>query len=45
MDTQGSMFLRRDAIADKHTWTAKLLDVQENTLSFEVSYLYNFVIT
>ncbi|XP_037873667.1 hemocyte protein-glutamine gamma-glutamyltransferase [Bombyx mori] len=37
METQGSVFPRRDAVADKHSWTAKLIDVQENTLSFEVS--------
>ncbi|KAM3960323.1 hemocyte protein-glutamine gamma-glutamyltransferase [Aphomia sociella] len=37
MDTQGAMFLRRDAVSDKHTWSAKLTDVQEDTLSFEVS--------
>ncbi|CAF4877423.1 unnamed protein product [Pieris macdunnoughi] len=36
-DTMGSMFLKRDAVPDKHAWTAKLLDVQENTLSFEIS--------
>ncbi|KAL0820667.1 hypothetical protein ABMA28_006499 [Loxostege sticticalis] len=37
MDTQGSMFLRRDAVHDKHSWTAKILDVQDGTVSFEVS--------
>ncbi|XP_028169213.1 annulin-like [Ostrinia furnacalis] len=37
MDTQGSVFLRRDAVHDKHAWTAKILDVQEGTVSFEVN--------
>ncbi|XP_052755774.1 hemocyte protein-glutamine gamma-glutamyltransferase-like [Galleria mellonella] len=37
MDTQGSVFLRRDAVSDKHSWSAKLTNVQEDTLSFEVS--------
>ncbi|KAJ0174303.1 hypothetical protein K1T71_010449 [Dendrolimus kikuchii] len=37
MDTQGSVYLRRDAVPDKHGWSAKLNDVQENTLSFEIS--------
>ncbi|KPJ04690.1 Hemocyte protein-glutamine gamma-glutamyltransferase [Papilio xuthus] len=35
MDTQGAMFIHRDAVTDKHTWTAKLLDVQSDTVSFE----------
>ncbi|XP_072942893.1 hemocyte protein-glutamine gamma-glutamyltransferase-like [Epargyreus clarus] len=37
LDTQGSVFLRRDVITDKHNWSAKLQDVQGDTLSFEVS--------
>ncbi|XP_038210952.1 hemocyte protein-glutamine gamma-glutamyltransferase-like [Zerene cesonia] len=38
LDTQGSIYLKRDAITDKYTWSAKLLSVQEdNTLSFEIS--------
>ncbi|XP_059057937.1 hemocyte protein-glutamine gamma-glutamyltransferase-like [Achroia grisella] len=37
MDTQGSVFLKPDAISDKHSWSAKLTHVQEDTLSFEVS--------
>lgn len=37
MDTQGSMFLKRDAIPDKHSWSAKLQNVEGDTLSFEVS--------
>ncbi|CAG4986820.1 unnamed protein product [Colias eurytheme] len=38
LDTQGSIYLKRDAVTDKYTWTAKLLSVQEdNTLSFEIS--------
>ncbi|XP_047030665.1 hemocyte protein-glutamine gamma-glutamyltransferase-like [Helicoverpa zea] len=38
METMGKMFIRRDAVTDKHTWSASLLDVQEeNTLSFKVS--------
>ncbi|CAH0764573.1 unnamed protein product [Diatraea saccharalis] len=37
MDTQGSIFLRRDVVPDKHSWSAKLIDVQGNTLSFEVN--------
>ncbi|XP_041984352.1 hemocyte protein-glutamine gamma-glutamyltransferase-like [Aricia agestis] len=37
-DTQGSVYLRRDVVPDKHAWSAKILDVQEdNTVSFEVS--------
>jgi hypothetical protein len=37
METQGSMYLRKDAVNDKHAWSAKLIDVQGDTLSFEVS--------
>ncbi|KPJ09521.1 Hemocyte protein-glutamine gamma-glutamyltransferase [Papilio machaon] len=37
MDTQGAMFIHREAVTDKHMWTAKLLDVQSDTVSFEVS--------
>lgn len=37
MDTQGSVFMRRDAIPEKHSWYAKIVDVQEDTVSFEVS--------
>ncbi|XP_045502285.1 hemocyte protein-glutamine gamma-glutamyltransferase-like [Colias croceus] len=38
LDTQGSIYLKRDAVTDKYSWTAKLLSVQEdNTLSFEIS--------
>ncbi|XP_050352599.1 hemocyte protein-glutamine gamma-glutamyltransferase-like [Nymphalis io] len=37
MDTQGSMFLKRDVIPDKYSWCAKILDVQGDTVSFEVS--------
>ncbi|KAL4705624.1 hypothetical protein ACJJTC_002010 [Scirpophaga incertulas] len=37
MDTQGSIFIRRDVVTDKHSWSAKLLVVQEDTVSFEVS--------
>ena len=37
METQGSMYLRQDAVPNKHTWTAKLIAIQDNTLSFEVS--------
>ncbi|XP_050674600.1 hemocyte protein-glutamine gamma-glutamyltransferase-like [Leptidea sinapis] len=37
MDTQGSMYLKYDSVPDIHSWSAKLLDVQENTLSFVVS--------
>lgn len=37
MDTQGSVFLRRDAVPDKHGWSAKLTNVEDNTLSFELS--------
>ncbi|XP_049876588.1 hemocyte protein-glutamine gamma-glutamyltransferase-like [Pectinophora gossypiella] len=37
METQGSMFLRKDAVHDKNSWSAKLTNVQGETLSFEVS--------
>ncbi|XP_073954050.1 hemocyte protein-glutamine gamma-glutamyltransferase-like [Choristoneura fumiferana] len=37
METQGSMFIRRDAAADKHSWSARLIDAQADTMSFEVS--------
>ncbi|CAG5015111.1 unnamed protein product [Parnassius apollo] len=37
MDTQGSIFLHRDVVPDKHAWVAKILDVQGDTVSFEVS--------
>lgn len=39
IDTQGSMFLKRDAVPDKYSWSAKVVDVgdQDNTISFEVS--------
>lgn len=37
LDTQGSMYVRRDAVSDKNRWTAKLLNVEGNTVSFEVS--------
>ncbi|XP_063626874.1 hemocyte protein-glutamine gamma-glutamyltransferase-like [Cydia splendana] len=37
METMGSVFLKRDAVADKHAWTARLTDVQNDTLSFEIS--------
>ncbi|XP_060805522.1 hemocyte protein-glutamine gamma-glutamyltransferase [Amyelois transitella] len=36
-ETTGSVHLRRDAVSDQHSWTARLVDVQEDTLSFEVS--------
>ncbi|XP_053614168.1 hemocyte protein-glutamine gamma-glutamyltransferase-like [Plodia interpunctella] len=36
-ETMGSVRLRRDVVSDKHSWSAKLLDVQEDTVSFEVS--------
>ena len=42
MDTQGSIFLRRDAIPEKHSWYAKIVDVQEDTVSFEVSLNSDF---
>ncbi|KPJ17256.1 hypothetical protein RR48_08747 [Papilio machaon] len=38
MDTQGATFIHREAVTDKHMWTAKLLDVQSDTVSFEVSF-------
>ncbi|CAB3257332.1 unnamed protein product [Arctia plantaginis] len=37
LDTQGSMYIRRDAVPDKHRWSAKMLDVQGNTVSFQLS--------
>ncbi|KAG6457188.1 hypothetical protein O3G_MSEX010160 [Manduca sexta] len=37
METQGTMYIRPDAVQDKHTWTAKLTASKENTLSFEVT--------
>lgn len=37
MDTQGSIFLKRDVLPDKYSWSAKILDVQGDTISFEVS--------
>ncbi|XP_034835150.1 hemocyte protein-glutamine gamma-glutamyltransferase-like [Maniola hyperantus] len=39
IDTQGSMFLKRDAIPDKYSWSAKVVEVgdQDNTISFEIS--------
>ncbi|XP_026739990.1 hemocyte protein-glutamine gamma-glutamyltransferase-like [Trichoplusia ni] len=38
MDTMGKMFIRRDAVPDKHSWSATLQDLPEpNTLSFNVS--------
>lgn len=37
LDTQESMYVRRDAVSDKNRWTAKLLNVEGNTVSFEVS--------
>ncbi|RVE44371.1 hypothetical protein evm_010992 [Chilo suppressalis] len=38
MDTQGSVFLSRDAVTDNHRWSAKLIDAQADTLSFEVRF-------
>ncbi|XP_061720968.1 hemocyte protein-glutamine gamma-glutamyltransferase-like [Cydia pomonella] len=37
MATMGSMYLKRDAVVDKHAWSAKLTDVQKDTLYFEIS--------
>ncbi|CAH2244438.1 jg11617 [Pararge aegeria aegeria] len=39
MDTQGSVFLKRDAVPDKHSWSAKIVEVgnEDNTISFEIS--------
>lgn len=39
------MFLKRDAVPDKYSWSAKVVDVgdQDNTISFEVSVLANKV--
>ncbi|XP_047996689.1 hemocyte protein-glutamine gamma-glutamyltransferase-like [Leguminivora glycinivorella] len=36
-ETKGFMLLKREAVAEKHTWSAKLTDVRENTVYFEVS--------
>lgn len=42
MDTVGKTFIRRGAVTDKYTWSANLLDVQEdNTLSFKVRLIWD----
>ncbi|XP_063385685.1 hemocyte protein-glutamine gamma-glutamyltransferase-like [Cydia fagiglandana] len=37
METTGSMYLKRDAVVEKHAWSAKITDVQKDTLYFEIS--------
>ncbi|XP_063366650.1 hemocyte protein-glutamine gamma-glutamyltransferase-like [Cydia amplana] len=37
METTGSMYLKRDAVVEKHAWSAQLTDVQNDTLYIEIS--------
>ncbi|GBP63544.1 Hemocyte protein-glutamine gamma-glutamyltransferase [Eumeta japonica] len=37
LDTQGAMFVKREVVADKHSWSARLTNLENDTLSFEVS--------
>ncbi|GBP35766.1 Hemocyte protein-glutamine gamma-glutamyltransferase [Eumeta japonica] len=36
-DTQGDAFIKRDMVADKDSWSARLTNLQNNILFFEVS--------